>query len=199
MALLGGSFDPVHNGHLVIARDLKEALGVDRMILVPAAQSPFKSAGPQASAKQRLAMLRLAVRGEPGLEVSDVELRRSGTSYTIDTVRTFRNKYPGTRLVWVVGSDNLKGLPQWREARALLEECELWVAARGGIEHAKALKILASLPVFFRRALRDRLLKNRQLDISSTEIRARAQRGESNKGLVPDAVASYITRHRPYD
>jgi nicotinate-nucleotide adenylyltransferase len=199
LGLLGGSFDPVHNGHLVLARDLRERLGLDRMILIPAAQSPFKSAHEYiAPAKQRLAMARLAVRGEDGVEVSDLELRRPSPSYTVDTVRALQAAFPGTRLVWMVGADNLAGLPRWREAEVLTGLCEIWVVARGGIDAVAARRALAALPPFFRRALRGRMLETRRMEISSTEIRDRARRGLSNKGLVPDAVNAYIARHSLY-
>ena len=199
LGLLGGSFDPVHNGHLVLARDLRERLGLDRMVLIPAAQSPFqRERGHGASAARRLAMARLAARGEAGLEVSDQEMRRPGPSYTVDTVRFFRAVHPGARLVWMVGADNLAGLPRWREAEALLGLCEIWVVARGGIDTTAARRALAGLPPLFRRALRGRLLETRRMEISSTEIRDRVRRGLSNKGLVPDAVNAYIARHSLY-
>lgn len=196
--LMGGSFDPVHNGHLVIARDARERLGLARVVLVPAAQSPFKAAGHRSTAEQRLAMLRRAVRGEPRFTVSALELRRAGPSYTIDTVRHFRRRFPAARLVWLIGADNVAGLPRWREAAALVTECEIWVAARGGIESRAARRDLAALPAAFRSALRGRMLETRQMEVSSTEIRARAAASLSIKGLVPDAVASYISRVHLY-
>jgi nicotinate-nucleotide adenylyltransferase len=199
LGLLGGTFDPPHHGHLILARDLRERLGLDQVVLIPAACSPFKADRPPvADGAHRLAMLRRTVRGEPGLAVSDLELARGGPSYTIDTVRAFRARHPHARLLWFVGADHLAGLPRWREAEALLATCEIWVMARGGLPRAAARRALAALPPDFRRALRGRWVEGRRLDLSASEIRARCRAGQSNKGLVPDAVRAYIRRHGLY-
>ncbi len=188
IGLLGGSFDPVHNGHVALARAALAA-GMDRVLLIPAAQAPLKPSAVRASSEDRLAMLRLAVGDCPGAEVSDVEIRRGGVNYTIDTVRTLRAEHSGDQLFWIIGADQLARLGAWREIGALTELVEFLCAVRPG----HGLEPPAGLP-----GLRWRRLEGPEWDVSSTEVRARAERGESLAGLVPDKAIEYLERNRLY-
>lgn len=185
-ALFGGSFDPVHHGHLMLAELLREAERLQRIVFVPAWRSPHK---PRRGAPgvHRIAMLRLAVRGNPAFRVSDIEMRRPGPSYTIDTVRTFARRWQ-QRPVLLLGGDALVDLPAWREYRALLREARIVVFARPGFAPAK------------RRARRLGLRYHEPTlsTLSSTTVRARVRRGASIRYQVPEAVRRYIQRHRLY-
>jgi len=179
-AVFGGSFDPVHYGHLWVAEALCELERLDEIVFVPAARSPLKGRA-HASGAQRLAMLRLAVRGNPRFRTSDLELRRGAPSYTIDTVRALAARWGGRPRV-VVGGDALLELHTWYEADALLREARIVVFARPGAEAAAARA----------RALGVRYHATIVSPLSSQAIRAHARRGRSLRYLVPDAVRSYI-------
>lgn len=180
IGLLGGSFDPVHHGHLVAAQVLREALGLDEVRLVPASANPMKPAGHQASADHRTAMVTLATRGTPGLAVDRLEVDRGGPSYTVDTLRALRSREPRVRWSLLVGSDAARALPQWREAAALPGLADVVVFRRGGSDDmASAISVPA-------------------IAISSTAIRARVRGGLSIRYWVPDEVADYIATHRLY-
>jgi nicotinate-nucleotide adenylyltransferase len=185
-ALFGGSFDPVHLGHLVVAQLICELEGLDRVVFVPARRSPHKR-GTYASARDRLAMLRLGLRGDRRFQCSDIELRRRGASYTIDTVRevarTWREKP-----ILILGGDALLDLPTWRESEALLREARVVVYARPGFEAA---------------AVRARELGLRYHAgvvscTSSRALRALARRGISLRYQVPELVRRYIEERRLY-
>lgn len=183
--LLGGSFDPVHHGHLILARDAAEALGLDRVLLIPAARNPLKAAE-GAPAELRLAMLRAAVADEPGIAVDDVELRRPPPSYTVDTVADIARRFPGTRLTLLVGEDNVPNLPSWRRWEELRAAVEIVVLGRGGsgAKHGPAGSF--------------RTLTARRLDISATEIRKRVAAGRSIRYLVPETVRELMAAHGLY-
>jgi nicotinate-nucleotide adenylyltransferase len=201
IVLFGGTFDPVHNGHLIIARHIAEQLGFRRVVLVPAATPPHKHPACVA-ADQRLAMLRRAVRGEDLFEISTIELRRQGPSYTFDTVREFLREAPGrAEIHWVVGADMLADLPKWYRAAELLELVNIVVALRPPWDE-RLDAILAGLrgrvaPQALRRLARS-IVRTPLIDISSTEIRRRAAAGQSIRFLVPEPVRKYIEGHRLY-
>ena len=184
IGLLGGSFDPVHHGHLILARDAVEALALDRLLFVPAARNPLKDRE-GAPGELRLAMLRAATAGEAGFEVDDGELRRPPPSYTVDTVEAVARRFPGARLVLLVGEDNVAGFPRWRRWEELRAAVEIVVLRRG-----VAADEGTSLP--FRR------LTARRLDISATEIRMRVAAGRSLRYLVPESVRELIAAHGLY-
>ncbi len=185
-ALFGGSFDPVHYGHLLLAEQLREAERLRRVVFVPAARSPHKKRS-AASSVHRLAMLRLALRGNPHLRVSDVEIRRGGPSYTIDTLRLFARRWR-TRPCVLLGGDALLDLPGWREADALLREARIIVFARPG--SARAERQAARLGLRYHEITLSPL--------SSSEVRLRARRGRSIRYHVPESVRRYMQRHRLY-
>jgi nicotinate-nucleotide adenylyltransferase len=190
IGFLGGSFDPVHHGHLVAARDAREACALDRVIFVPAAQAPLKPAAVCAPAADRLAMLRAAVAGEQGFAVSDHELRRGGVSYTVDTARFFQAEFPGARLFWIIGTDQLAQLPHWKDLPALARQVEFIVITRPGYVWRRP----AGLP----RALRLHRCAGHTAGVSSTELRARAGAGLPLNWLAPEKVVAHIRRRRLY-
>ena len=188
IGLFGGSFDPVHNGHLAAARRAREAGGLDEVVFIPAAASPLKVGRMVAPDADRLAMLRLAIADESAFSVSDYEIAKAGVSYTIDTVRHFEAAWPGVRLVLIIGADSLATLHRWREAEALAGLCEILTLARPGwpvdrvpgFEGETAARLLAGVVEDFSQ------------DVSSSEDRRRLEAGRSVDGIVPAAVAAYI-------
>lgn len=182
----GGSFNPVHVGHLTLGRIIARSRGYARVMLIPAGDPPHKPRHPElAPASDRLQMCRLASAGYGDVVVDDLEVRRAGPSYTIDTVRALRHRGID-RLGWLVGADWLADLPMWRSWEQLREEVEFLVARRPGVEID-----FDRLPrsVQF---LRDRVVEAPLLDVSSTEIRRRVRAGESIKGLVHPDVERFI-------
>jgi len=187
IGLLGGSFDPVHLGHLLVARAAREELGLDRVCFIPAAQSPFKPAATPAPAPERLRLLRLALAGETGTEIDDLEIRRGGVSYTVDTLRHYAEKYPGAEFFYIIGADQTAQLPRWREAGELARLAQFVVAPRPGEGPAE-------VPPPFR----GRALRGFALAVSSSEIRARVKAGLPVTGLTPAVVAEAIANNRLY-
>ena len=177
VALFGGTFDPIHHGHLLLARDALEQLGLDRLLFIPAAQSPHKLARDAAPAEARLEMVRAAIEDEPRFEVDDRELHRAGPSFTIDTVEAWRQRLPGAELIYLIGSDNLRELHTWRRIEELRKLVQFVVFGRDSLPPADA----AGFPVLPRR-----------IDISATEIRGRVARGASIRYFVPEAVRAII-------
>ncbi|HEY8902433.1 MAG TPA: nicotinate-nucleotide adenylyltransferase [Chthoniobacterales bacterium] len=181
VGLFGGSFDPIHIGHLILAREAREQLGLDRVIFIPAAISPHKMNREPAPALARLEMVRAAVEGEPGFEVDDCEIRRQGPSYTIDTIRHFRERSPADELFYFIGADNLPSLDTWREIEELRRLVQFVVLEResGGGQ--------CEFPRVYR-----------QIDVSSTEVRNRVARGQSIRYLLPYRACEVIYRQGLY-
>jgi nicotinate-nucleotide adenylyltransferase len=176
LGILGGSFDPIHHGHLIVAQVAREALNLDRVLLVVSASQPLKEHH-GASAAHRLRMTELAVDGIPGLEVDGREVSRGGTSYTVDTLRELSLEHPGAELVLLLGSDAAAQLPQWREVEEVLRSARPVVFGRAG----------AAVPDGF-----DQIVVP-AMELSSTAIRARARAGQTLRGWVPERVADYIS------
>lgn len=199
VGLYGGTFDPIHAGHLIVARAVRERLSLGRLILIPSAQPPHKSLHRVTDASHRLAMTRLAVEGQPGLEVSDCEIRRTGPSYTIDTVGRFRQELgPEAEMVWLIGADSLRELAGWHRVDELVGACRIVVAARPGWESPDLSPLRARLrPEQIEQLIAGRL-ETPRIDISSTDIRSRVACGLSIRWLVPEAVERYIFEHRLY-
>ncbi len=187
LGLFGGSFDPVHLGHLLVARAACEEIGLDRLFFIPAAQSPFKPHQPPTSAALRLRLLRLALAGQCRYELDEQELRRGGVSYTVETARAYARRFPGAELFYLIGADHVAHLPQWREAAALAALIEFVVVPRPG-ESAVAFP-----PPF-----RGRALKGFPLAVSASDVRARVRAGLEIDALVPPAVAEAIRNNRLY-
>lgn len=187
IGLFGGSFDPVHLGHLLVAQAAREELELSRLFFIPAAQSPFKPERQPMASPQRLRLLRLALEAKPWCEIDEQEIHRSGISYTIDTVRDYVRRFPGVRLYYLIGADHVRLLSLWREAGKLAELAEFVVIPRPG-------RPQESLPAPFR----GRTLAGFPLGVSSSQIRERVATGLSIEGLVPRAVAEAIRNNGLY-
>ena len=189
IGFMGGSFDPVHFGHLLAAQDVLEQLGLDRLILVPAAQAPLKSNEAQATKEDRLAMLRLAIEGDSRLEVSDYELTKGGVSYTIDTVRHFKALYPQDRLFWVVGADQRALLPKWKDIGELAKLIEFMVIERPGYPVGASVEVPG---------MNLERCKGHLIEISSSELRQRVRMGLPLRYYCPQKVIAYIEEKMLY-
>jgi nicotinate-nucleotide adenylyltransferase len=181
IGLFGGSFDPVHLGHLLVAQAALEELALERLFFIPAAQSPFKPASEPTPAALRLRMLRLALAGCTRCEIDEQELRRGGLSYTIDTARDYARRFAGAEVFYLIGADHVPTLPKWREAEALGALVQFLVIPRPG-------EVPASLPPPFR----IRVLNGWPLKVSSSEIRARVKEKKPVAHLVRTSVAEVI-------
>jgi nicotinate-nucleotide adenylyltransferase len=183
---LGGSFNPIHHGHLLCARAAAEALGIKKVVLIPAAVSPHKIEDKsRAPAADRLEMCRLAIQGSPDFELDDREISRPGPSYTIDTVRQLRQA-GWKEVIWLIGADLLSSLPKWHESDALLAEVRFVLMARPGWSFD-----VSALPPKFA-ALVQNVVEVPQIDIASTDIRRRVRLGLPIDFLTPPAVVRYI-------
>lgn len=198
MLLFGGSFNPIHYGHLIVARAAAEQLRIPRVVLLPCANPPHKQAAQLAPALHRLEMCRLAVQDDPLFEVSDWEIRQSGPNYTLLTVRHFRQQQPDAELFWLIGLDSLHELTTWYRVGELAAECTLVTAARPGA----APPDLAALRPLVRpedlARIERHILATPQIDIAASEIRARLAAGRSITYLVPPSVEAYIRRQELY-
>ena len=189
VGILGGSFDPIHRGHLRLAAELREKLALDRVILVPAAQQPLKAGRVQAPAEDRLAMARLAAAGEPWLEASDVEVRRAGPSYTIDTLAALHAALgPGAELFFLAGADVLADLERWYRLDDVLAAARFIVATRPGHDLAIPARLAGRLQP----------IEIEALPISATRVRESLHAGGSAGDLIPPPVEAYIRQHGLY-
>lgn len=210
-ALFGGTFDPVHNGHIRMAIEVRERLGIRRVVFLPARVPPHKPGQPVAEALHRLAMTDAAVAGIPGFEVSDLEIRREGPSYSIDTVSAFREKDPGTGLLFLIGADAFAEIGTWHRYRDLLAACDFVLLPRAGAAKTPALppplRLEKAVPHCYSwKGDAYRLPGGRTLycprlpalDIASRAIREKVREGKTIRGLVPPEVERYIAAHGLY-
>jgi nicotinate-nucleotide adenylyltransferase len=181
IGIYGGTFDPVHHGHLILARETAEQLLLERVVFMPAAVSPHKLETTSTAGELRLEMLRAAVAGDELLDVSDAELQRPPPSYTIDTVEAFRSSTPDAELFYLIGEDQLPKLHTWHRIEELRRLVQFVVLSRGSERPATDFPTI-----------------QRQIGISATEIRNRVATGRSIRYLVPPAVEEIITRHQLY-
>ncbi|MBI4719356.1 MAG: nicotinate (nicotinamide) nucleotide adenylyltransferase [Planctomycetes bacterium] len=198
LGLYGGSFNPVHVGHLIAARAIAEHAGLDRLVFLPAASPPHKPPTDLIPVDHRLEMVRQAIDGEPLFELGDFDARRPGPSYTIDTVLHFRAlSGPDAEVFWIIGADSVAELPTWHRVRELLDLCNMLIAVRGSSwPELESLAAVLSLEQLAR--LRTGVLPTPSIDVSSTDIRERIRRGHSIRYLVPDSVRAYIAAHGLY-
>ena len=214
IGVLGGSFNPIHFGHLLLAEELHEALALDHVRFVPARRPPHKPEADLAPAEHRYAMTALAIRGNPHFAVSDVELSRPGPSYTVDTLEAFRRELRSdVALFLLLGSETFLDLLSWKEPQRVARLARLVVAPRGGSgfdpDGRQAQKVLQELgdepwvrgPLAPAAAVPSRgiiLVSVASLPLSGSNLRRRAREGRSLRYRVPDTVADYITAHRLY-
>lgn len=198
IGIFGGSFDPVHLGHLLIAEQFAQDMKLDVVKFIPAKVSPFKLSYTPTSDKHRLEMLRLAVGSNERFEVDSLELERGGVSYTIDTVASLRSVEPDAEYYMLIGADSLKDFKKWKSPEELLRSVSLVVARRGG-EAPPEWSELSGLAIpEVLSGIQERVLDLPAMEISSTDIRRRVERGRSIRYLVPSGVEVYIHSHGLY-
>ncbi len=199
IALFGGSFNPVHHGHLIVARAVIEMLDLEKVVFIPSANPPHKQEAGLADARDRLEMVRQAIRDEPGLDVDDIEIRRTGPSFTILTVQEYRRQLPpDAPLYWIIGGDTLPELPTWYRAGELVDLCRIVTAVRPGFETPNLTELERLLTGPQMTALKEGILTTPRIDISATDIRTRIAEGRSIRYLVPEVVREYIHEHDLY-
>ena len=194
LGILGGTFNPPHVAHLVCARAALEQLGLDRVALLPVAAPPHKPLPDDPGPEVRLELCRRAAAGDEGLEVSDIEVRRGGASYTVATLEELHAKRPEDELTFIAGGDMAASLPEWREPERVLELARFAVAEREGAEREEIERLTAGLRGHERIVFFDMP----RLDVSSSDVRARVAAGRPIDDLVPPAVAAYIDEHQLY-
>lgn len=185
IGILGGTFNPIHIGHLIIAEEAREKLGLERIIFVPAYLPPHKDNSDIAPAHHRLNMAKLAIKGNKYFLVSDMEIKRDGRSYTIDTIKEFKKIYPDEDLYFIIGSDLLTYLDEWKDLSEIIKMVKFVAATRPGYP-------LKNLPSYIS------TVDIRAVDISGFEIRNCVKEHKSFRYLVPDAVYKYILKKRLY-
>lgn len=193
IGVLGGTFDPVHYGHLRLAEEAREALGLQRVLLIPAFVSPFRTAERLSEPAHRLRMLQLAAHDNPHFVVSDIEIQRGGVSYTVETLHALQAQHPDAELYLIVGADALRGFPAWREPERIVHICTLAVGVRPDYDLQATLNTLPE-PI----RARVQPIRATPLDISATELRQRVRTGRSIRYLTPPNVIEYIHQHRLY-
>jgi len=199
IGLFGGTFDPPHLGHLIIAQSLAEQLAIARVIFIPSGNPPHKKNRPVTSGEHRMKMLRLALADNPQFEISDWELSQTAPTYTVNSVPHFQKIYEGSKLHWLIGADNLGDLPNWYEFKRLIDLVDIVTAYRGGIEIndiLSGIKDHLDKPQFDK--LQKNLIRTPMIEISAHDIRSRVKTGKSIRYLVPPAVEDYIRREGLY-
>jgi len=196
VGILGGTFDPVHSGHLILAEVAREQLNLNEVLFIPAGQPWLKVERTITPGEHRLQMLRLALDDTPYFRTSEMEIKRSGPTYTIDTINALKKHLSAEdELFFILGQDNLMQLPQWHDAPELIKLCYLVAAPRPGVKKPDLKALEAEIPGIRQRVM---LMKEPLVDISATDIRERVARGLSVRHLVPEPVNRYIKEHRLY-
>ena len=194
IGILGGTFNPPHLAHLVCAQEAHRELGLHHVLFVPAGSPPHKPVDVDPGTEHRLAMVRLAAAGDERFEVSDLELQRSGPSYTVDTLRVLTSQAPNDEFVLILGGDIAAGLPAWREPERVLELATVAIAERRGTARSEVEDALSRL----RAADRATFFQMPGIAVSSTMIRQRVREGQPIRYLVPDPVVDHIDQHGLY-
>jgi nicotinate-nucleotide adenylyltransferase len=199
IALMGGTFDPIHLGHTAVAAYAAEYIGADGLIFIPAIVSPLKGFYPQASDSDRLAMIEQAIAGEKKISVSNCELERTPPSFTIDTIRYFLNKYGGyTQIYWLIGADNINDLKLWYKITDLIDLCNIATMYRAGCmkpDFSCFEELWGKQRI---EKLQRNIIHTPLVDISSTEVRKRIACGQDTSQMLHPAVADYISKHNLY-
>lgn len=196
VGMLGGTFDPIHYGHLTIAEDCWAQLDLDEVLFVPAGGPPHKQGRAVSPARDRLAMVELAIADNPHFQLSRIDVERPGLSYSVDTVRTLQARLgPETRIFFIVGADSLADLPRWREPERLAGLCQIVAVNRPGYPMLNLAALEAAIPDARRRIIQ---LTTPGVDVSATQLRQRVAEGRPIRYLVPDAVRAYVQEHHLY-
>ncbi|MDD5431381.1 MAG: nicotinate-nucleotide adenylyltransferase [Candidatus Omnitrophica bacterium] len=185
IGILGGTFNPVHLGHLILAEEAREKLELDKVIFVPAFLPPHKDNSNIADAKDRLEMAKLACKGNKFFFVSDIEIKRNGRSYTIDTIKEFKAKFPDDELYFIIGSDLLKYLDEWKDLSEIIKIVKFIVATRPGYPLERIPTYITTMDI-------------RAIDVSAFEVRKCIKESKSFRYLVPEAVFDYINKRKLY-
>ena len=193
LGVLGGTFDPIHNAHLFISMDAAASFGLEKVLIIPNAVPPHKPGQPVTEPHHRLQMVELAVHGNRLLEADPLEVKRGGISYTVETLRELRRRYPDSEILFLTGADAVAEIGTWREPKTVVRLCRLVAVSRPGLGLAELrARVPAELFPFIE------LHQVPPMGISSTMIRERVQRGLPIRYLTPDAVVDYIEEHRLY-
>ena len=196
IGILGGTFDPVHIGHLFIAEAARDAFQLDRVFFIPTGDPPHKKASRLAPSEDRINMLEVALRGNPAFQVSDMEVVRQGTTYTVDTLRELRNRYSKDLLYFIIGGDTLLELKTWRSIRSVAELCSFIVYRRPGYREEEMVGEALRLAEMYHADIH--FAEGPNLELSSRYIRHRLERNQTIRYLVPEAVEQYIKEQHLY-
>ena len=200
IGLIGGSFDPIHVGHLLAAQGAAEQLGLEKVVFIPAKQPPHKKYRRLADFAHRYAMVKIAIRGNPLFAVSDVEMRRGGKSYSIDTIHMLRAEYGAdSNLYFIVGADMVRALPTWKHVDELIKLCRFAVVVRPGYDYRADLEaIKGRMGAAFVRETKRHIVTIPPIGVSATQLRRRLRAGKSIRYMAPEGVERYIRKHGPY-
>lgn len=196
VGIMGGTFNPIHNGHLILAEHAREYCRLDEILFMPSGNSYMKDCEQILDGETRISMTALAIEDNPYFVLSAMEVERKGPTYTCETLAELKKLHPETEYYFIVGTDNLFSIETWWKPEEILACCTLIVAARGAKDESAILKKAADLKEKYN--ARIILLPERKFDISSTEIREKIKRGESVRYLLPDKVITYIEKNRLY-
>jgi len=196
IGILGGTFNPVHRGHLALAKSAIKVFDLGKVLFIPSAKPPHKTPHILASVKHRMAMLQLAIKNNPKFEICDIETRRTGPSYTIDTITQLRKINPSAEYFFIIGADSLQELHMWKQINDLLKLCTFVTFGRPGINAGKT-KVIHLDPKWARKLLKN-FTPGRMPNISSSNIRQRVAQGKNIHYLVEKAVAEYISANNLY-
>jgi len=196
VGVLGGTFDPIHMGHLILAEEVRVRLNLAEVLFVPAGQPWLKVGSPVSPARHRVEMVRLAIADRPYFKLSTIEIERAGPTYTVDTIAGLKARLGGgDELFFILGRDNLAELPLWKEPSRLITMCRLVAVPRPGYPLPDLKALEASIPGLSQRVV---LMDRPEIDISASAIRDRVVRGLSIRHLAPEPVAGYIRQHKLY-
>jgi nicotinate-nucleotide adenylyltransferase len=198
IGVFGGTFDPIHLGHLILAEQCREQARLDEVWFVPAPRPPQKEGQAVTRFDQRVEMLQLAVAGNPAFRVDEVEKDRAGPSYTVDTLAELKRRHPGYDFFLLIGGDSLADLPTWREPARLVEQATLLVMSRAGATLPSIPELRARLGLPGGVPLRLEVVQAPRIDVASRDLRARAAAGRTLRYLVPRAVEVYVQEKRLY-
>lgn len=196
IGVIGGTFDPIHNGHLIAAEYARTSLNLDKLIFIPSGIHPFKDNKSISHPSKRLDMISLAIDSNKYFEMSSIEIDRKGTTYTIDTIMELREEYKEDEIYFIIGSDILFEIDKWKSFKELIHLCKFILLYRPGKEEDRIDKKIKELYLSY--SIQLKKVKSPIIEISSTEIRARVKKEQSIKYLVPESVEEYILEHNLY-